>query len=126
MHPRFSEANERRRQRQEREDAAPRLATEVPNLATLRLVVSFHRNDLEMQPAHTRVVVVERAPALFNIPCADKECRDGGHDFTHEILANLRQKKGSFKGTAMCNGELGSAGARCRGELRYEATATYR
>ncbi len=125
MYHRNSEALERRRERQEREDSAPRLSIEVPTLRTLRMTISYYRGDVAVQPGHTRLVVVQRAPALFVVTCADKDCKNGGHDITDSVMRALRAGQKSFTGSAPCNGELGSAGARCSSELRYEAEATY-
>lgn len=125
MFPRNTEALDRRRERMEREDRAPRLTSEFPTLKGLRLSITFRRGDIAVQPTHTRLVVVDRAPALFHIPCIDPECRRGGHEITDIVLAALRQKRTQFGGTVACTGELGSAAAKCTGELYFEAEATY-
>ncbi len=125
MYQRNTEALERRRERQQREDSAPRLSTEVPALKNLRLVISYHRGDVAVQPGHTRVVVVQRAPALFQVTCADKECKNGGHDITEDVMNHLRAGDKVFSGSATCDGELGTPPTRCGSELRYEAEATY-
>lgn len=127
MYQRNTEALERRRERQEREDSAPRLSDEVPALRTLRLVISYFRGDLAVQPGHTRVVVVQRAPALFQATCADKECKGGGHDYTDSVMKSLKAGEKLFTGSAICSGKLGvePESPPCGSELRYEAEATY-
>lgn len=120
------EATERVRQRQDRENAAPRLSDEVPELRTLRLVLRFTRGELTIpESQHTRIVVVPRAAALFVVPCSDPSCRDGGHDVTHSIMAHLRARHASFEGSAPCEGSLGTASAPCGRVLHFEASATY-
>ena len=125
MHPRNTEAAERYRARQQRENDAPRLTDEVPTLEGLRLSISFATGDGSAQPSHARVVVVQRAPALFWVPCANKDCQHGGYEITHPVLTALKQKKTTFTGSAHCSGET-AAGGRCEGELQYEGVATYR
>ena len=90
MYPRNTEALERRREREQREDAAPRLSGEVPSLRSLRLVISYMRGAVEVQPGHTRVVVVPRAPALVHATCGVKECKAGACDFTADVMRALR------------------------------------
>lgn len=125
MFPRNTEALDRRKERMEREDRAPRLSQEFPALKGLRLSMTFRRGDIAVQPTHVRLVVVDRAPALFHVPCIDPECRRGGHEITDLVMAALRQNRTQFSGNSPCSGELGSAAARCTGELHFEAEATY-
>lgn len=125
MYQRNTEALERRRERQQREDSAARLTDEVPNLRTLRLVMNYRRGAVEVQPGHTRVVVVQRAPALFAVTCPEKECKSGGFDFTADVMRALKAGETAFKGTTTCEGVLGAEGARCGCEIHYEADATY-
>jgi hypothetical protein len=126
MYRRNDEAAERMKKRKAAEDDAPRLVERVPSLKSLRLSYAYRRADMPIgDSAHTRVVVVERAPALFVVPCADKDCKDGGHDITSLVMDALRQKKEKFEGTDPCHGALGSAGTRCSGVLTFEGAATY-
>ena len=75
------------------------------------------------ESSHKKRVVVERAPALFVIPCANKECTDGGHDVTSDIMRALRAKMERFEGAHACGGTV--ANAPCSGVLRFTATAEY-
>ena len=125
MHPRNTEAAERYRERQQRENDAPRLADEVPGLDSLRLSIAFKSGDGSAQPSHARVVVVQRAPALFWVPCANKDCKHGGYEITRPVLDALKAHKTTFTGSAHCSGETAN-GDRCNGELQYEGTATFR
>jgi len=120
------EAVERQRQRQEREDVAPRLMDEVPSLRTLRLAMRFRRGEHALaESEHVRIVVVPRAAALFVVPCSDPQCKDGGHDVTHMVMAHLRSHHTSFEGNCSCSGSLGAAAAPCGRILSFEANATY-
>lgn len=124
MKRRNSEAAERMAERRRREDEAPRLATVVPALQTLRLEV-LERSSSISRPEHTHVrhIVVASAPALFVFPCHDGQCKQGGHDLTTEILAQLRAGRTRFEGEDVCSGTSGSAN--CTRILGYVAVATY-
>jgi hypothetical protein len=120
------DAAERMQLRQREEDEAPRLAAEVPRLRTLRLTVAFARGASRLpESTHIRVVVVSRAPALFRVACADRECRDGGHEITDLVMAALRRGQTRFSGEDLCHGTIGSAESRCSGSMTFEAEASY-
>ena len=122
---RRGEAAERFAERRRREEEAPRLTTEIPTLESLRLEVQERRSGgTVVESTHVRRVVVERAPALFVLPCHDTSCKDGGHDITHEIMRSLRQRQLNFAGEHPCNGQVGSA--ECRRVLVYTGLATYK
>ena len=76
-----------------------------------------------MTPIAVPYPAVASAPALFVMPCHDAHCKDGGHDLTREILAELRQRNGRFTGEDACRGTVGSSG--CSRVLGYVAVATY-
>ncbi len=126
MFHRNSEAAERMKRRQAAEDSAPRLSDSIPSLQTLRLNLRYRRGDIRADEAtHLKIVVVPRAPSLFLIACADKECRDGGHDVTRMMMDGLHQKRATITGEDPCNGTLGSAQSPCTCVLIFEANATY-
>jgi len=111
-------------ERRQREDEAPRLAVTIPALRGLRLQVLEHSSNIARpEYAHVRHVVVASAPALFVVPCSDKDCKEGGHDLTLEVLAALRRGNLRFEGTDACRGTIGSAG--CSRILGYVGVATY-
>ena len=122
---RQSEAAQRAAERRQREDEAPRLAEVVPKLATLRIQMEEWRRGTQLpESAHTRLVPVPNAAALFVVPCHDPLCRDGGHDVTSSMLAVLRHGTEKFEGEDECRGWLGSDP--CGRMLRYVVTATYK
>lgn len=126
MYRRNSDAADRMRERRRVEDAAPRLTNEVPSLKTLRLSLSFRRGEMKLLDAsYVRVVVVPTAAALFDIPCSDPSCRDGGHSITGELISQLRSGKTQFSGEASCRGSTGSAGGPCASVLIYDVEATF-
>lgn len=112
-------------ERREREDRAPRLNAEAPDLKGLKLEIEESSNGSPVaEPKHTKRVVVDHAPALFLLPCGDSRCQDGGHDVTYSIMRSLREKQTKFSGEDSCNGSVGSAP--CGRTLHYEATAEYK
>ncbi|HVZ36635.1 MAG TPA: hypothetical protein VG963_29605 [Polyangiaceae bacterium] len=125
MNRRNPEAARRLAERRQREDDAPRLAAAFPQLESLAIrVVEASPGIANPVGTYTRRVVVASAPALFVLPCGDSQCRDGGHDLTHEILSGLRQNQLQFAGESSCRGFVGNS--ECRRVLRYVASATFR
>jgi hypothetical protein len=119
---RFSPQAQRFAERRRREDDAPRLHDQVPDLLSLRL-------DIEDGLAvggnkHTRRVVIDRAPALFLVPCGDPRCTSGEHDLTTTVMRALRTRETSFRGEDACAGTVGQSA--CSRVLRFDATAEYR
>jgi hypothetical protein len=111
-------------ERRQREDSAPRLTAEVPGLLSLCLAIEEASDATTVsRPKHLRRIVVERAPALFLVPCGDPRCTDGGHDVTDSIMGALVKRETTFRGEDKCNGYLGAAP--CMRILRYDAVAEY-
>lgn len=119
-----TEAAQRYAERLQREQEAPRLRDRVPALATLRLEITDGRNLTSADSKHTRIIVVETAPALFSLMCGDHACRDGGHDVTHAVLDRLRAGATRFEVQDACYGNVGTA--QCGRTMHLEITATYR
>jgi hypothetical protein len=72
---------------------------------------------------YVRHILVERAPAHFELPCSDAKCTGGGHDFTRRIMAALRAGETEFAGESACRGNCGSEP--CRRVLRFTARAEW-
>jgi hypothetical protein len=123
--PKGREAAARFAERRKREDDAPRLNAEVPSLATLRLAVEERRAGIvSAESKHTRVVVVERAPALFVVPCGDQACDGGGVDLTDGVLRELRAHRPEATVERECRGHSGNVP--CGRVVRVTIQATYR
>lgn len=118
-----SEAARRYAERLQLEQEAPRLRDRVPTLATLRLEITDGRSIATGDPKHTRIIVVDTAPALFSLMCGDHSCRGGGHDVTNAVLDGLRAGATSFEVRDACYGSVGSA--ECGRTMLVEITATY-
>jgi len=110
-------------ERRRREDEAPRLHDQVPSLVSLRIEVE-DRDGVIAENKYTRRIVIERAPALFLVPCGDLRCSGGEHDLTADVIKALRSGVTSFHGEDACGGSLPLG--RCTRVLRFEAVATYR
>jgi hypothetical protein len=116
---------ERTLERRRREDSAPRLIERVPNLESLRLELKERRAGIVIpESAHVRPIPVAHAPALFELPCLDSTCKDGGHDLTDTFVRALQSGAPSFTGEHACRGQTGSAD--CQRVLDYSVTATYK
>jgi hypothetical protein len=114
-------AAQRSAERRRREDDAPRLSTEVPALASVRIEVTEKVPNGTSK--HVKLVVVARAPALFVIPCGDRTCQDGGHDITHEVMFGLRSQRAQLTGESTCSGMTGTAP--CTRTISYLVSAEY-
>jgi hypothetical protein len=110
-------------ERRRREDVAPRLSDEVPDLRSLRLEIEERSGIAGTQPKHIRRFVVDRAPALFLVPCGDARCVDGEHDLTALVMRSLRAHETRFQGTDECMGSVGSSP--CGRVLHFDAFAEY-
>jgi hypothetical protein len=71
-----------------------------------------------------RKIVIERAPALFLVPCGDLRCMGEEHDLTSAVMRALHSGQTSFRGEDECRGSVGPAA--CGRVLRFEASAAYR
>ena len=111
-------------ERRRREDEAPRLTGEIPELEKLDLELSDSKGIADAASTHVRRVVVAHAPALFEVPCADASCKEGGHEITSAILRALRERRTSFTGDDVCHGSIGSH--HCGRVLRYVVSASFR
>jgi hypothetical protein len=124
MSGRWREAELRFNERRKREDEARRLHAQVPGLRTLKLEVEEQRGTSALaETKHVRVIVVERAPALFLLPCGDRDCRDGGHDVTDAVLRGLQARTERFEVEDTCIGNI--RGAECGRTVRIVAKASY-
>jgi hypothetical protein len=119
-----SAAAQRSDQRRLREDEAPRLLAQIPDLVSLSLTIEDRSDTSVAHPRHVRHVVVASAPALFLISCSDPNCKDGGHDVTDSIMRALTRREGAFRGDDRCYGALGPSP--CTRVLHYEGNAVYR
>ncbi len=122
MQRKLSEAGQRYAERREREDQAPRLAQQFPDVRALKLEIEEVASATATQPKHIRRVVVEHAPALFLVPCGNPGC-SGEHDLTTAILRSLRARERTFGGESRCHGMTGDRP--CERVVRWDATAEY-
>ncbi len=119
------EAQRRAAERRRRENEAERLREVVPELHSLSLVIeeSCVRGVADAV-THIRRIVLERAPALFDLPCCDRHCTGGGHNITAQVMRALRDGRTRFEGSNLCGGTLKTG--ECSRELRYVGEAVYK
>jgi hypothetical protein len=108
-------------ERRRREDDAPRLSDQVPGLTSLEFVIEERSGMTGTK--HIRRFMVDRAPALFLVPCGDPRCTDGEHDLTTSVMYSLRARERSFRGTDDCTGSIGTSV--CGRVVTFDATAEY-
>lgn len=118
---RHSPQAERFAERRRREDEAPRLRQQVPNLTRLQL--NIEERTGAGGNTHTRRIVIDAAPALFLVPCGDPRCVDGGHDLTTPVMQALRSTRRSFHGEDPCEGSVGPS--TCSRVVHFDAIAEY-
>ena len=124
MRRRQLEMEARIRERRAREDSAPRLRAEVANLVSLSIEIDDQfGSHSQAKTRYVRHVVVERAAALFEIPCSDPACEDGGHYLTARVMRALLAGATDFSGEDECGGSVG--GDQCTRVLRFTGHATY-
>jgi hypothetical protein len=124
LRKRKTEASARFAERRAREEAAPRLLERNPDLLTLKLEVEESHEGGIAGTKHVRHIVVERAPALFAIPCGDPSCQNGGYEITDAIMRGLASHSTQFVADDRCLGSIGNAS--CNRVLRVTAIATYK
>jgi hypothetical protein len=119
------EREERIVERDRREDAAGKLTQRIPDLTSLSLSIHEARSDgCTSDTQYIRRIVVEHAPALFEMRCSYAYCSNGGYDVTREVLNALASRAARFEGESACRGSCGEQ--YCSRVLRYIGTATYR
>ncbi len=119
-----SPAAQRFAERRRREDEAPRLSDQIPDLVSLELRVEDNAGMIGASPVHIRRIVIDRAPALFLLSCQDPRCADGEHDMTTSIMRALRARETAFQGEDECSGSVGLGN--CSRVLHFNAIAEYR
>jgi hypothetical protein len=70
-----------------------------------------------------RHIMVDQAAALFEIPCSDTKCEEGGHDVTQQVLACLDSRDAEFQGQHACGGLIGDVA--CKRVLAFRGIAEY-
>ena len=116
--------NKARTDRWKREDEAPRLKEKMPTLTSLRLELEeFSEDHSVVGTRRVRLIVIDHAAALFEIPCSDPKCEDGGHEVTREVMTALAKQPARFEFESSCHGFL--AGHPCGRRLKIIGQAEY-
>ena len=114
----------RSRARKEKDDAAERLRQFQPKLKALKLEISEIPNggDGKEPVAYLKHVMVDHAPARFELPCHNHKC-DGAHNFTRALLHGLKAGEPRIEGSDRCGGTTKEG--ECPYEMTFVAHATY-
>ena len=113
-----------RRERWDRENAAPRLKELVPGLKSLKLSLVEQRATRDIGGTRrTQHVIVETASTRFEVACGESGCTGGGHDLTSTASAQLRQRQRTFGGTSTSQGYVKDRP--CDRQLEYSFVAEY-
>jgi hypothetical protein len=122
--PKISPAARTAQARRIREDESNRLHDVVPELKGLRFNIE-DQAAFEVAPPLTyiRHVIVATAPAMFDLPCLDRKCEDGGHDVTGRVLSGLKRRADAIDGSSRCRGTRN--GEPCERELNFRLSASY-
>ncbi len=116
--------NKARSERWKREDEAPRLKEKVPTVTSLRLDLEELEEERPIiGTRRVRHIVVDQAAALFEIPCSDSKCENGGHDVTRQVMEALTKLQSTFEFQSACAGESGQRP--CGRVLAVTASATF-
>jgi hypothetical protein len=119
------EREERRVQRVQREAVAGKLLQRFPEVTSLDITVHEARPEGCVSDSHyIRRIVLEHAPALFEVPCSYPSCEDGGYDITHDVIAALTARDPKVEGEKACRGRCGSLD--CTRVLRFVVKIGYR
>ncbi len=103
-----SRRNAARAERQQQRLEAGTVATHYPDVASI--VISMIYSQKGLQAAMPRTVnFFPGSAALFRVDCLNKDCLDGGFDFTQVISGMIRNRKEAAKGDLSCEGECTSA-----------------
>ena len=99
--------NAARIERQQRKLDADLMETLFPQVAGI--VISMVYTQQGMQKSFTRVInFFPGSYALFRINCLDKECVDGGYDFTQVLSEMIRSRRKAARGNLSCDGSCPS------------------
>jgi hypothetical protein len=80
------------------------MAAEFPNVASI--VISMIYSQKGMKESLPRVVnFFPASHAFFRVNCLNKDCVDGGFDFTHVIEGMVGHRKKAVKGQLSCGGD---------------------
>ena len=119
------EREERRVQRVQRESAAGKLLTRFPDVTSVDIAVHEARPEGCVSDSHyIRRIVLEHAPALFEVPCSYPSCEDGGYDITRDVIDALANRDPKVEGERPCRGRCGALD--CTRVLRFVVKVTYR
>jgi hypothetical protein len=110
-----------RRERQQRKLDAGFLSAQFPEVAGIVISMAYHQRDA--QESFPRIInFFPGSYAFFRIDCLNKNCGEGGFDFTQVITGMIRNRRENVKGDINCEGGGHSAG---HAAIAYEVAIKY-
>ena len=95
--------NVARAERQQRKEDAGHVAEHFPQVARIVISMTYTQRGIGKSLPRT-VHFVPASYALFAVSCLDKDCVDGGFDFTQIITGMIGRRKEVTKGELSCEG----------------------
>jgi hypothetical protein len=116
-----SSRNTARRERQQRKLDAGFVSTQFPEVAGIVISMAYHKKD--SQKSFPRVInFFPDSYAFFRIDCLNKDCMEGGFDFTQVITGMIRNRRETVKGDISCERDGRSTG---HSKVAYEVAIKY-
>ncbi len=116
-----SRKNAARAERLQRRLDAGTVATHYPEVASI--VINMMYSQKGLRTSLPRIVnFFPSSSALFRVDCLNKDCLDGGFDFTQVITGMIRNHGKVAKGNLSCEGECVSAD---HAAIAYEVVVQY-
>ncbi len=94
---------------------------QFPEVAGIVIKMMYHQRSL--QKSFPRVInFFPGSYAFFRVDCLNKECMEGGFDFTEVITGMIKDRREATKGDISCDGDGSSAG---HSTISYEVAIKY-
>jgi hypothetical protein len=114
--------------RDEKRKRLGRIADSLPNLRSVRLLLSFSDPERVIPPDVRELERGLENSAFFWVECYSHECVNGGFDLTEEIEQMVKRRQAETSGSMECGGwqdpeRIGRHRCWCR--LEYKISCTY-
>ena len=106
--------------RQQKVDAGS-VASHYPQVSGIVINMIYNHNGGQ-KSLHRVVNFYPSSSALFKVNCLNKDCVDGGFDFTPVIIGMIKNRKAASKGNLCCEGDETSAD---HATVAYEVAVQY-
>jgi len=103
MNNRMESRRNAREEKLQRKIDAGFVATHYPEVASIVISMTYDQKGIGKSLSRT-VNFFPGSYALFRVDCLNKECMDGGFDFSQVITGMIRNRKVAAKGDLCCEG----------------------